>query len=144
MFFELHLVRSGVIRPDQLVDALLLQNERRPKIGELACKFRKLTVKQVFSVLQAQVDDQTPFGEMAVRMGFLTKRKVSYLLRKQREMTPSLSDCLLEIGAIDQPSVDRELTKFRRGSLDPDQTPLVIEAMPRDQVLVAGAYPSAC
>jgi len=130
MLFELHLVQSGRISASQLVGALAMQVQSRPKLGRLACKTRELTMKQVFAVLQEQADRPECFGETAVRLGFLTEGQVSDLLRKQRELTLALSECLIETGAIDSHALELELDSFSRLSADLDNSPLIIDSPP--------------
>ena len=114
MFPEILLVRRGLISADQFVQAVEWQFEQRPRLGRVALETGKLTMKQVFAILEEQTVNGKLFGDTAVDLGFLTKRQVTSLLKLQNDRVPTLSQSLIAIGAIDQDEYDREFGDFRQ------------------------------
>ena len=118
MFIGVYLVRRGVITADQFVDAAERQMTCRPRLGRLALESGKLTVKQVFAVLREQALGNDPFGETAIQMGFITRKQLSWLLQKQQELTPTIADCLIALGAIDAETLEQEYARARNDQLE--------------------------
>ncbi len=102
MYFELELVRQGLISAEQLVAAIERQMQSRPPLGRLAIEHRKMTMTQVFETLREQVNSPRPFGRLAVDLGFLSNEELAVLLMAQRDRETPLSDILVESGAICQ------------------------------------------
>ncbi len=117
----LHLIRQGLISPEQLIDALDFQEQRRPRIGQLALRERKMSVRQVLEVLSKQTESKEPFGTVAVALGYLTAADVDHLLIDQRRQTPRLGDILVLQNALDPESLERELAAVVRAGLADDQ-----------------------
>ncbi len=96
----LHLVREGFVTPEQLILALDYQEQRRPRIGQLALRARKMNVKQVLDVLTRQSQTKVSFGQVAVSLEYLTALDVDLLLVEQRRETPRVGEILVMQGAI--------------------------------------------
>lgn len=96
----LHLVREGFVTPEQLICALDYQEQRRPRIGQLALRARKMNVKQVLEVLTRQSQTKVSFGQVAVSLDYLTALDVDLLLVEQRRETPRVGEILVMQGAI--------------------------------------------
>lgn len=114
MFFELHLVRKGLITSDQFVTALEKQLHSRPQLGSIAMELKALSVHQVFEILKAQVDVPESFGQTAIRLGFMSVPKLAELLMEQQDRQPPISDILMEMGVLSNEVRVRELSEFRR------------------------------
>jgi uncharacterized protein YaaQ len=114
MWFASHLYRHGLITADEIVEALIRQSDHRIPLGRLALESKKLTLKQVAKVLAAQTEEGQRFGQLAVRMGFLSEHDVAYLLMVQNNRLPSLTSVLIEMGALDRETADREFHNARR------------------------------
>jgi hypothetical protein len=112
MDFGVYLVRRGLITADDYVDAHEEQSAARRRLGELALSSRKLTMRQVLSILDAQLDTARPFGQLAVDKGYLTHDQVMELLGLQSELCPSISDILIEKQIIDEESLRKEARRF--------------------------------
>ena len=82
MFLEVSLVRRGLITADAVRAGRGMAIDTNARaLGRLALESGKLTMKQVFAVLEEQADNDKPFGETAVELGYLTKRQVNTLLQ---------------------------------------------------------------
>ncbi len=128
ILFGLHLVHSGHISSDQFVEALSRQFNSRPKLGTLACQNGKLSMERVFRILKQQTETGAPFGAIAVELGYLTRQRVTSLLQKQNEQTRSLINCLRDLDAVNESTLEQALDEFRLigpnlGNVDPDEIP---------------------
>ncbi len=118
MWFGIHLVRQGLITPEQLFTAVEEQAARRPPLGELAVRRGKLKMSEVFRILGKQAEERRSFGSIARELRLLTKRQLADLLLAQTEMTPALSQVLVDLAMIPQDIVDFETARARDGRLD--------------------------
>jgi len=112
------LLSSDAISEEHALQALDLQRKRTPPIGRLALKQGYLTMRQVMEVLGLQVDTDMRFGEIAIQQGFIDPQQLDELLYGQRAMRTQICDILLELEAIDEPS----LNDMRRRFLDTTST----------------------
>jgi hypothetical protein len=105
-----------------LLDALARCKEKTPKIGQIALERRCLNVRQVFAVLEQQVDSGQRFGQIAIRLGYMTEQTMADLLREQQHLRPNIVDVLLEMNAIKPQDLNRFEQEFRSGSPVPSQS----------------------
>ena len=112
--FGLFLVQRGVITAADLVDALRIQLDRRPTLGQVALATGKLSIAQVSAILSRQSDIAgKAFGEVAKELGVLTHEDIATLLGAQQMLDAPLKEVLIERGAIGASQFDRELSIFR-------------------------------
>lgn len=114
MRFGLFLVQHGRVTADDVLQALDHQRQCEVPIGKIALRERMLSVRQVFDVLNHQVESRTRFGEAARHLGYLTTEQVDHLLETQRRARPPIGQILLEMRAIDPPTLAGELDRFQR------------------------------
>ena len=114
--FGIHLMRSGRISAEQLVDALEEQLASRPQLGQLALAEGLLSMSQLFEVLSVQRMEEKPFGLIAIERGFLTKSQLSLMLMKQRELELKINDLLVDQGAIDNDELVERHGQWKRES----------------------------
>lgn len=98
---ELNLIRTGVISPDDLVEALSLQDELRPALGQVAMEAGMLTPRQVRESLALQ--DEEPdllFGEAAIALGHLNRAGLAELMLQQDQQQRPLLEVLVELGRL--------------------------------------------
>ncbi len=115
MWFASYLHTKGIITGEQLAQALKLQLDDRPLLGNLAMREGKINANQFMKIIMAQANSQSlSFGTIAVELGFLTPDDVSQLLILQSESVPPLSAFLIKIGAITQEQKRRELALARQ------------------------------
>lgn len=131
MRVALNLVDGGVISAEMFVAAVRYQAEQRPPLGELAVRKGKLTMHQLFEVLKRQADDPRFLGELAREMRFLTRRQLADLLLLQSEMTPTIEESLIAVGAdarlFEPPTADEaRLEGLRRPHARPSSNSLAL------------------
>jgi hypothetical protein len=122
MDFGVYLVRRGLITADDYVDAHEVQSVARRRLGELALSSRKLTMRQVLAILDAQLDTARPFGQLAVDKGYLTHEQVMELLGLQTELCPSISDILIERMILDEETLRKEARQFHNEIVEESMT----------------------
>jgi hypothetical protein len=114
MLFGIYLVENGVITCEEFFEALKLQLRTRPQIGGLAIETRKLTAKQVFTILRKQCDAPADmFGELAVKLGFLSKGELGELIHEQSVRLKPFSELLVETGILSPATVERHSRDYR-------------------------------
>lgn len=96
----IHLVRSGQITAEQLIDALEHRIESRPQLGQLALQEGMLSLSQLFEVLAVQRIEGKAFGEIAVERQFMTRAQLASLLLMQREREPDVCQVILSWGLL--------------------------------------------
>lgn len=141
MQLGIYLVRQGAISADALVTALEHWITCRPPIGQLAIESHKLSMKQVFEILQVQADSSEPFGRIAVNLQFLSKDDVEELLQLQRERTPTLAQTLVDSGILDEEELATQVRNYYTASLT--RLDLGLEAIESDRALRVAAHETA-
>ncbi|MBL9163586.1 MAG: hypothetical protein JNL18_12705 [Planctomycetaceae bacterium] len=117
MQFGMYLVDNGLLSTQAFYKALKLQMRSRPQLGTLAIETRRLTVKQMFTILQEQCDTpQQLFGEIAIRLGYLTNEDLNQLLEEQARHMASLPDVLVEHGFLSADVVNQQYATYRHSS----------------------------
>jgi hypothetical protein len=117
MQFAMYLVDHGQLSTQAFYKALKLQMRSRPQLGTIAIQTRRLTVKQMFIILQEQCDTpQQMFGEIAVRLGYLTNEDLNLLLDEQSRHMASLRDVLVEHGFLSADVVDQQYAAYRHST----------------------------
>jgi hypothetical protein len=115
MHFGIYLVENGVITCDEFYEALKFQLSMRPQLGALALECRKLTMRQVFSVLRAQCDAPAKyFGELAVKAGYLTGEDLAQLVCDQTTHSTPFSEVLIELDILQRDAVNQYAREYRR------------------------------
>jgi hypothetical protein len=121
MTFNAYLVKNGIISEEDLNEAMERQRISRVTIGKLAVTQGMLTMKQIFKILgeQAKYRAYEPqkgykrFGEIAVDLGFMKNEDIEFLLKKQNEDQSSITEILVEMGAIDKEELEMEYADFK-------------------------------
>ena len=78
------------------------QQLETPPIGRLAVVEGVLTMKQVFTIVNAQGDSDKRFGEMAIKMGYMKTAQLLILLDIQRTKRPGLNEIIEGMGLADE------------------------------------------
>jgi hypothetical protein len=95
-------LENGWATVQQLRGAIAVCRSRRPRIGELAVHEGKLTVSQVFRILEYEATNGGMFGENAVKLEYLSASDLYQLLQEQAAATPKVWEVLLENGVLTQ------------------------------------------
>jgi hypothetical protein len=100
------ILANGWATVEQLSEAARLRRSHRPKIGELAVCEGRMTVAQVFRVLEHEAVSGGPFGEIAVENGLLDLADLYELLQIQAAKTPKLTAILLAQGVLTEQQIE--------------------------------------
>ena len=115
MQFAMYLVDNGVISCEEFFEAFKLQLHSRPQLGALAIETRRLSFRQVFSILRTQCDEpNTMFGELAVRLGYLTEEDIAQLLAEQAGRAMPLLEVLVENGFLTSELAEHHYAEYRQ------------------------------
>ena len=114
MFFGEYLLERGLVNSDRILDALEIQYKRRIPLGRLAIREGIMSVDQVLKTLVWSREADVRFGVTAINAGYLEEGFLVHLLRIQQVELPRLGDILVDMGAIDRPTMKMALTDFER------------------------------
>ncbi|MBN2496024.1 MAG: chemotaxis protein CheX [Deltaproteobacteria bacterium] len=112
-FFGEYLIDRWVITPQQLLEALDLQEYRNLKFGALAVQRGYLSEDDVARISTQQIGQDRRFGDLAVEMGLMTEAQVGEILTLQKNNYLYLGEALLELGHLTEDILERELTIFK-------------------------------
>ena len=97
-----YLVDRKILDEVVALDVRVQQQREPPPIGRLAVVEGVLTMKQVFTIVNAQGDSDKRFGEMAIKMGFMKTAQLLILLDIQRTKRPGLNEIIEGMGLADE------------------------------------------
>lgn len=113
--FGEYLVLRRLLTPRAVLQVLKNQARSRPHLGELAVHRGWLTWGQVLGVISLSEQLKLRFGEAATREGLMTEEQIEELLREQQSATPTLADCIVELGFLDRHVLEREQRNYEQG-----------------------------
>ena len=115
MLFGEFLIKRGVATEAQILKALDDQKKNRLPIGTVAVKEKFLDIKDVYAILNKQIEDpEKKFGEIAVELGLLTGEELEKILEIQFEKNPNVGEILVGHGVLDRERLFEELNAFVR------------------------------
>ncbi|MCK5231352.1 MAG: hypothetical protein KAR13_13855 [Desulfobulbaceae bacterium] len=106
------LIKRGFVNTEDIYEALNVQKNQKIPIGKIALKEKILSVKQVFKILNDQVDNPKLFGEIAIGLGYLNENDVALLLNIQRSIISPIVDILVDTGIISPENCDKFKEEF--------------------------------
>ncbi len=116
--FGKFLVDRGLLRPEQLLEALEQQQSAKVSIGRLAFQEGILPLEKVLEILSLQQElgeKRKSFGELAIELGYLDLAQRDELLRRQQRSTAPLAQVVVELGLLDfdlvKPALDEYLNQ---------------------------------
>jgi hypothetical protein len=112
-YFGQYLLNKGIIKPEQLYDALEAEQAVRVKIGVLAINAGYMTAGQVEEVHARQYTQDRRFGEIALEKGYLTGAQLDELLRDQEKRSLTLSQAILDKGYLTLEQLEKALVNYR-------------------------------
>ncbi|MSR47915.1 MAG: hypothetical protein EXS13_12780 [Planctomycetes bacterium] len=113
--FGEYLVLRRLLTPRAVLQVLKNQARSRPHLGELAVHRGWLTWGQVLGVISLAEQLKLRFGEAATREGLLNATQVDELLHEQESATPTLADCIVDLGFLDSHVLEREQGNYEQG-----------------------------
>ncbi len=99
IFIVQYLYYSGAISMRQMWGAVGWQKIQRPRLGDIACKLRWLTLSDIQNILHQRYRGEL-FGEFALRMGLLSRYQLLVLLGRQKRLQPRIGDYFIERGIL--------------------------------------------
>jgi len=113
--FGEYLVLRRLLTPRAVLQVLKNQARARPHLGELAVNRGWLTWGQVLGVVSLSEQKKIRFGEAAVLEALMSQEQIDELLQQQETATPSLAECVIELGFLDRHVLDRERSHYEAG-----------------------------
>ena len=110
--FGAFLVDQGLATPGLIVEALDRQRVIKRPIAAIAREQKVLDMEQVFQILNRQIASGKRFGETAVSFGYLTEDDVERFLSIQKGEVPHLGELLVDMGVIEQNTLEMALNRF--------------------------------
>lgn len=111
--FGQYLVDLGIVSSDAIIKALRIQRERRMPFGRLCLQHGRLTVTQVFEVLNLQsIAPHEMFGELCIESGYLSAADVAYILELQQKSRPPLGELLIEMELLTEADLQELLESY--------------------------------
>ncbi|OIP62213.1 MAG: hypothetical protein CO150_08715 [Nitrospirae bacterium CG_4_9_14_3_um_filter_53_35] len=115
MLFGEFLIKRGVATEEQIVKALDEQKKIRLPLGTVAVTNHFLSIKDVYAVLNRQVEDpEKKFGEIALELGLLTEQELDKIIELQYEKNPNIGEILVRRGVLNKERLFEELNAFVR------------------------------
>jgi CheY-specific phosphatase CheX len=95
-YFGNYLLNNGLIKPEQLADALEYQRSVHLKLGVIAVNAGFMTPDQVEEIhnLQKRVDRR--FGELAIEQGYINEEQLNAMLATQKQGHLMLGQALID------------------------------------------------
>lgn len=117
--FGRFLLRRGLLRPEQLIDALDRQRREQEPIGRIALHRRILRVRDVVAILDRQaLAPHLRFGEIGVALGVLTEDQVAQLLGLQQLTRPPIGEVLVGMGVLTAEQLEDQLAAWKAAPED--------------------------
>ena len=141
------LVSAGVVRPEQLADAIERQRDgRTTPIGQILVELRKVTLDDVERAAATQARRKLRIGEVLVEAGLVTTADIDLALAEQRRRKGKrLGEVLVEMKLVSEEMLTRTLArKFDLPFVDLDACALddaVAATMPRELIAKLGILP---
>jgi hypothetical protein len=123
-YFGQFLRERNLVSDDQLQRAIRVQAEKNMDLGEICHRLGFLSRETAVRLNMKQRLVDRRFGELAIADGVLTEAQLEEALQAQRSAHVPLGEALVQIGAIDGPTLTKELAAFAL-----DQAPYYVDAV---------------
>jgi hypothetical protein len=97
-----------VITWQQLIQALVWQRRQRPRLGEIATRWRWLSPEEVDALLRAKAPGDR-IGEALVRHGLITPFQLRVLLHQQRRLQLPIGRFFVDAGLLSVEALEQFL-----------------------------------
>jgi hypothetical protein len=114
MLFGQYLLKKGLIKAGDTINARILQLRNNRKIGDIARERGWLTDEEIDKILIIQEETLDKFGEIAVKEGFLTEAQIDELLHAQKDSYLFFGEALVQLGAISEEDMKKNLKEFNK------------------------------
>lgn len=115
-YFGNYLLEKGLIKPEELADALEYQRSVHLKLGVIAINAGYMTPSQVEHIhkLQRKIDKR--FGELAIEQGYINNEQLEAMLNTQRQGHLMLGQALVDRGHLTMEQLQSALQGYRKES----------------------------
>jgi CheY-specific phosphatase CheX len=137
-FFGQFLLAHGLVKNEQLQQAVAYQQGRNVKLGELAVFEGLLTREQADRIHLEQRRRDAPFGRVAEELGLLSRVQIDALIEIQERQHCFIGEALQAVGAVSQAEIDAALETYKRQEQEVERTHI---APSRDAVAWATGEP---
>jgi hypothetical protein len=107
-----YLYYSGLINWRTVVQALIWQRMKRPRLGELGRRYGMLTDEDILTILKKR-PPLTPFGETAITLGLLSESQVGSLIFHQKRLQKKFGEFFVEKNILRPEELHRLIIKFQ-------------------------------
>ncbi len=114
MLFGQYLLKQGLIKPGDTINARVMQLRNNRKIGDIAKGRGWLTDKEIDRILIIQEETLDKFGEIAVKEGVLTEAQIEELLQLQKDSYLFFGEALVQLGVISEEDMKKHLKLFNK------------------------------
>ncbi|HOJ79900.1 MAG TPA: LLM class flavin-dependent oxidoreductase, partial [Clostridiales bacterium] len=112
-YFGNYLLNRGIIKPEQLTDALEYQRSVHLKLGVIAVNAGYMTPAQVEEIHNMQKKADKRFGELAIEKGYITGQQLEEMLATQRQGHLMLGQALIDRGHLTIEQLQKALDEYK-------------------------------
>jgi CheY-specific phosphatase CheX len=112
-FFGQFLVEKNIVKMDDLLRAIELQDQKNLKIGEMAVSVGYITQADIDTAHRAQMSKDMKLGDLLVEMGFLTLNQLNDIIIRQKNTHIYIGEALVRTGALTSDELQKHLLDFK-------------------------------
>jgi hypothetical protein len=112
LLFGHYLYYSGLVNWQTIIKALVWQRTRRPRIGEIGCRFGWLTTNDIYHILKKRSLTDS-FGQSAVQQGYLTVDQLRLIVFQQKRLQKKFGEYFVAHNILTKNQVDLLVQQFR-------------------------------
>ncbi len=115
-YFGHYLLNNGLIKPEQLADALEYQRSVHLKLGVIAINAGYLTPSQVEQIHNMQKKVDRKFGELAIELHYITDGQLNDMLSTQKQGHLMLGQALIDRNYFTMEELQSALDNYKKES----------------------------
>ena len=116
LLFGHYLYYSGVTTWPTIIKALIWQRTKRPRIGEIGCRFGWLSNADILTILQGR-SLRDSFGKSAIELGFLTEQQLQLIIFQQKKLQKKFGDFFVAHNLLSPVQLNQLVRQFRSHNL---------------------------
>lgn len=115
-YFGHYILNKGLIKAEQLTDALVYQRSVHLKLGVIAVNAGLMSPAQVEQIHNMQKRVDRRFGELAVEQGFISAEQLNTLLATQKQGHLMLGQALIDLNYFTLEQLQTALENYKKES----------------------------
>ena len=115
-YFGHYLLNNGLVKPEQLADALEYQHSVHLKLGVIAVNAGIMSPAQVEQIHNMQKKADKRFGELAIERGFINEEQLNTMLTTQKQGHLMLGQALIDREYLTMEQLQNALEKYKKES----------------------------